>query len=94
MDKQSNAHIHTYVHTCIRTHTRVRSHIKQYKRNKDLHDSTYYYCSVQLNQLMLSEGEDKLRRLIQQKKFTEAESYALDNDLDAEVQTFYVGIIM
>ena len=89
-----HAYAHTHTHTHTHTHIHVRSHIKQYKRNKDLHDSTYYYRSVQLNQLMLSEGEDKLRRLIQQKKFTEAESYALDNDLDAEVQTFYVGIIM
>ena len=34
---------------------------------------------------MLSEGEDKLRRLVQQKKFVEAESYALDNGLNVEV---------
>ena len=41
---------------------------------------------------MLSEGEDKLRRLIGQKKFAEAESYALNNELDVEVHTASVFI--
>ena len=41
---------------------------------------------------MLSEGEDKLRRLIQQKKFVEAESYALNNKLNVEVHSTYVCI--
>ena len=41
---------------------------------------------------MLSEGEDKLRRLIQQKKFVEAESYALNNELNVEVHSTYVCI--
>lgn len=48
--------------------------------------------SVQVNKLVLSEGEDKLRRLIQQKKFAEAESYALNNDLDVEVHIICVHI--
>ena len=48
--------------------------------------STYYPLnSIQVNQLVLAEGEDKLRRLVQQKKFVEAESYALDNGLNVEV---------
>ena len=44
-------------------------------------------CSLQVNQLVPSVGEDKLRRLIQQKKFVEAESYALKNGLSVEVHT-------
>ena len=34
---------------------------------------------------MLSESEDKLRRLIQQKDFVEAETYALNNGLNVQV---------
>ncbi|XP_065919597.1 kinetochore-associated protein 1-like isoform X2 [Dysidea avara] len=36
-------------------------------------------------QLVLASGEDKLQRLILQKKFTEAETYALSNGLDVEL---------
>lgn len=42
-------------------------------------------ASIQVNQLVLSKGEDKLRRLMQQKKFVEAESYALSNGLNVEM---------
>ena len=50
--------------------------------------TTPIICRLHICQLVLASGEDKLQRLILQKKFTEAETYALSNDLDVEVSTF------